>query len=107
MSALKTNQIDLIGTDHTKGVVVFTITDHLEWDDDIAHLKQLQEKLNTYIAYVESGDLVADYPESKDLKVHFEIVFKHDLPESAKNFLAKAKNFLKTIEINLDFQGKK
>jgi hypothetical protein len=56
---------------------------------------------------VESGDLATDYPESKDLKVHFEIVFKHDLPESAKNFLAKAKNFLKTIEINLDFQGKK
>lgn len=104
MTTLNPNQIDLIGTDKTKGVVVLTITDHLEWDDDIAHLKQLQEKLNTYIAYVESGDLIKDYPDFKKLKVHFEIVFKHDLPESATSFLNKAIKFLESISINLDYK---
>ncbi|PLW92259.1 MAG: hypothetical protein C0592_11800 [Marinilabiliales bacterium] len=102
---LNPNQIDLIGTDQKKGVVVLTLTDHLNWEDEVAHLKQLQEKLNTYIGYVESGDLAADYPESKDLKVHFEVVFKHQPTARAKDFLNKAKDFLKDINIIFNYSS--
>jgi hypothetical protein len=46
--------VDFIGVDPVTGHVVLTITDHLPWDSD-EHVLLLQDKLNRYLAFVESG----------------------------------------------------
>ena len=56
------NVIDAIGTDQTTGEVVLTISDHLEWDDRNEHLLILQEKINRYIGFIETGELREKYP---------------------------------------------
>jgi len=58
----QTKVIDFISVDQN-GPVVLTISDHLEWGSD-GHLFQLQEKLNSYLAFIEGGELLNEYPEA-------------------------------------------
>lgn len=62
MSIEDQGSVDAIGIDQ-EGVVVRTLSDHLEWDD--GHLFLLQEKINTYLAFLESGEVFETYPDSK------------------------------------------
>ena len=55
MGVEQTTVIDAIGIDQVSGAVHLTIADALAWD--AAHLRLLQEKLNAYLAFVESGEL--------------------------------------------------
>jgi hypothetical protein len=43
------------------GDVVLTVSDHLSWDRVNEHLFCLQEKLNCYLRFVESGEIIASY----------------------------------------------
>ena len=62
MTIDQTGVVDFIGID-TAGNVRLTISDHLEWDVNTKeHLFQLQEKLNCYLAFVESGEILETYP---------------------------------------------
>lgn len=62
MSMTETNVVDIIAVpDWEPENVVLVITDHLEWGDKAQqgeHLLLLQEKMNTYIASIESGELL-------------------------------------------------
>lgn len=70
MSVDQINVVDFIGVDNSTGHVVLTITDHIEWiDGDSEHLLLLQEKLNTYLSFVESGEILETYPDAKDRPV--------------------------------------
>jgi hypothetical protein len=87
MSVEQTNVIDAIGVDNQTGELVLTITDHLEWtESDNEHRLLLQEKLNTYLRFVESGEILQTYPDSKERAVAIDVVCKYALSESANNF---------------------
>lgn len=62
MSMTETNVVDIIAVpDWEPENVVLVITDHLEWGDKAQqgeHLLLLQEGMNTYIASIESGELL-------------------------------------------------
>src|SRR6266540_2021756 len=64
MSISETDKIDVIGIDSASGDVILTVSDHLDWEDVGTHLLQLQEKLNTYLAFIESGEMLESYPKS-------------------------------------------
>ncbi len=57
MSILDTNKIDLIGTRPSSPVVRLVIADHLDWSDVEEHARLIQAKVNTYLEFVESGQL--------------------------------------------------
>jgi hypothetical protein len=46
MSVEDKTVIDIITTDK-QGMLVLTISDHLEWDDENGHLLLLQDKINS------------------------------------------------------------
>lgn len=85
--------IDLIGVDNQTGRVVLTITDHLPWDSD-EHLAVLQDKLNAYLRFVESGELLQKYSDARGRKPEISIVFKHPPTAVAKDFLGKVSRIL-------------
>jgi hypothetical protein len=62
MGVEQTTVIDFIGIDPVSGAVCLTIADALEWNAD--HLRLLQDKLNAYLAFVESGELYSVYPSA-------------------------------------------
>jgi len=58
MSAEDTEIIDIVGINRETGHVILTISDHLDWSDSTAHQLILEKKFNSYLAFVESGDIL-------------------------------------------------
>ena len=49
--------IDRVGIEADTGHVVLTVVDEMDWSDDQRHLLALQQKLNTYLSFVERGEV--------------------------------------------------
>jgi hypothetical protein len=69
---------------------VLTVSDHLTWDDEKQHLLLLQEKLNAYVRFIQSGEIYKEWPDAKDRPILIEVVVKHPVPTSALWFFEKA-----------------
>ena len=57
MSVENSQVIDAISI-NPQDVVVLTISDHLEWDEENEHLLLLQNKINAYLGVIESGEKI-------------------------------------------------
>lgn len=88
MSVDQTNIIDLIGVDSASDDVILTIVDQLEWGED-EHLFLLQEKFNTYLRFVESGEILEAFPDSKGRNVLIELILKYPFNQDAEIFFDK------------------
>lgn len=93
MSVEEKNKIDII-TSNKEGILVLTISDHLEWDDKNEHLLILQDKINSYLDFIESGQIAESYPDKVDKKIMIQIVFKYLPNKIAEEFLAIVENFI-------------
>lgn len=83
--------VDAIGIERDSGTVALAISDHLPWDDDDEHLRMLEAKLNCYLGFIESGELVVAYPQSAGKPVQIDVVCKYPPNERAEQFLAAAR----------------
>jgi hypothetical protein len=92
MSVEQQHVIDAIGIENSSGTVMLTITDHLEWHNE--HLLLLQEKLNTYISFVENEDIYETYPKAKNRKICINLICKFEPTELGRQFLTKAASIL-------------
>ena len=81
MSIVDTDSIDAIGLDKQAKRLFLTIIDPLVWDDKNVHLFTLQEKINTYLHFIESGELLKAMPDSQGCDITIELVLKH-MPSS-------------------------
>jgi CRP-like cAMP-binding protein len=85
------NVVDGIATDPVTGEVVLLLSDHLAWDDsEPEHLMLLQEKVNTYLRFIESGELVEHYPNALGRRAVIEVVCLHTPGDQARRFFAAA-----------------
>lgn len=90
MTIEKIKVVDVISIDPSTDDVVMTISDHLDWTDPDKHLRILQEKLNSYLAFIESGELLPSYPKANGKPVLIDVVFKYPLDKRAIEFLDTA-----------------
>jgi hypothetical protein len=88
MSVEDINTIDFIGTEENSETIVLTVSDHLNWGRT-EHLETLQEKLNTYLKFIESGEIFDTYPNAKGKKVKIQVMLKHEPDDEGKEFLRK------------------
>jgi hypothetical protein len=95
--------VDLVGVDRFSGRVILTIADHLQWDSD-EHLVTLQDKLNTYLRFIESGELATRYPDAKDRQPQITVVFKHPPDEPAMKFLESVSEVIKSAGIDFRYE---
>src|SRR5438105_967892 len=82
--------VDMISIDPA-GIVVLKVSDHLDWDDSTQHQLTLQAKLNHYLAFIESGEILESYPSAKGKPVMIEVVTQNDPDPGGMEFLEKAK----------------
>ena len=90
MSVEQTEVVDAIGVEKATGDVALVISDHLEWDPGKEHLLILQEKINTYLRFVESGEIFEAYPEARGRRVVLSLVAKHQPNGEALAFLKES-----------------
>lgn len=99
MSISETRTVDIVASRPDSRVVKLVITDHLPWDELDAHLLLLQEKINTYVTFVESGQLarlkeprIPDEPE-----IHIVVRSQFNPPAEAESVLARMREFLRGL----------
>lgn len=96
MSVIETDKIDAIGIINEEQRIYLTIVDSLVWDDENVHLFTLQEKINSYLFFIESGELAKAFPNEKNFDAVIELILKYAPTNEAITF------FDKTIQILLD-----
>ena len=101
MSVEQTDVVDILGIDRETGHVVLTISDHLDWSDSVGHQTILQKKLNTYLALVESGEILGQYPNAKNRLIAFTVVFQVPPDESGRAFVARAREVIESAGFTL------
>ena len=58
--------------------LIMLISDHLRWDAyQTAHLKMLQDKLNTYIRFIDAKEYKNKYPDKEISAFVIDVVFLH------------------------------
>ena len=104
MSVVESDKVDFISLNPESGEVVLTISDHLDWDDPEQHLLILQDKINTYIAFIEGEEVHQAYPESIGRKIRIEIVSQYKYPKEGIDFLDKVRPILESIGISMSIK---
>jgi len=102
MSVTDTNVVDTIGTMPDKDLVVLSISDHLEWGEQSGeHLLMIQNKINTYLRFIESGEIYTAFPSSKGKAVAVRVYFKYEPDEMGRQFVSRAEEVLRGAGIEL------
>ena len=104
MSVDDSRVIDFIGVDKKNGEVILTISDHLDWSDSVQHQIMLQEKLNKYLAFIESGEILESYPDAQNRPVAIKVVFKYRPDAEGLQFLLRAKEVVHSAGIRLQYE---
>ncbi|NLP65386.1 DUF6572 domain-containing protein [Paraburkholderia sacchari] len=105
MSILDTNVVDVIGIDAPNGIARLGISDHLRWDEaEHDHLVLLQDKINTYLMYLESGQVYENNPNTKGCKFEIELVAKYELSPGALDFFKQAQTIVRDAGFELTWR---
>lgn len=94
--------VDAIGLEHEIGAVILTIVDHRAWsDNEQEHLQLVENKLNTYLRFIESGELIDTYADAAGKDVLIDLICKYPPNERAKIFLTRATHMLQDAGIGM------
>jgi len=97
----ETDVVDIVSTDRETGHIVLTIADHLDWTDSAGHQTILQKKLNAYLAFVESGEILEQYPNARNKPIAFRVVFQVPPDDSGRAFIARARQVIESAGLSL------
>jgi len=104
MTVMETNTIDFVVPKNQHGDAELVLVDQLPWKiDEGDHLVMLQDKINTYLAFVETGQLVGDFPKAKGRKVVLKINALYAPSEQGEKFLAAVRPIVGQLGIELKF----
>ena len=89
MSVEESSVVDVIGIERDSGKVILTVSDHLDWSRQDEHEQKLQDKLNTYLRFIESGELLESYPAAKGRDPVIEVVTRVEPSPGGLQFLQR------------------
>ena len=93
MAVTDNRVIDIVSIDK-EGNTVLTISDHLDWSNTHDHLVLLQDKMNGYLAFIESGEIYDSYPSARNRPIRIKVVFQHEPDSEGYGFLSRAKSIV-------------
>jgi len=84
------------------GVVHLTIADALDWSDADNHLCLLQKKLNSYLTFIESGQILKDYPLAIDKRIVISIYMKYEPVDSVADFFHYSQKVIENAGVGFE-----
>jgi hypothetical protein len=93
MTVEQTSVVDIAYVDQETGITHLVVSDHLQWDAE--HLLVLQEKINCYLSFIESGEILDTLPSSKDRNIQIDVITKYKPTEEALHFFGHVEAILK------------
>jgi hypothetical protein len=105
MSVIETDIVDYVYLDERELTPVLVVSDPLSWrpPDDASHLDLLRDKLNSQIAFVETGQIRGVWPGYAGGLVKVEVMARHALTRAAEEFYGLARGVMKKANMSLDF----
>ena len=98
------DKIDFTAFDPKSGTLYLVVSDHLDWDEpEGEHLLTLQEKLNTYLEFIDSEQIYRDVPKSAGSKIVIRVMGKYPLSDEARKFYGLASKFIEDAGYSLQF----
>ena len=96
--------VDALGISNCDGKAVLTIFDHLSWDDERSYVGLLEKKINTYLKFIKSGQLVEVSPKSRDRAIRIELIYQYPPSESACKILSTTTQQLQSVDIEFVYK---
>lgn len=96
--------VDVVSVDHRYGCVVLDISDHYDWTNEQEHLKMLQKKVNAYVQFIKSGQLVDVYPDALGKSPVIHVACYYSPSHTAKTFFDEAAPCLEAEGIRLTYK---
>ncbi|WP_248766093.1 DUF6572 domain-containing protein [Pseudomonas protegens] len=87
--------------------LLLVMTDHLEWGNKAEqgeHLLLLQEKINSYIAFIEGGQIYTEIPGAYGKYPIIRVVGLYELPAQAEYFMTRVTETLNDVGIGFEFE---
>ncbi|GGC89139.1 hypothetical protein GCM10011508_15540 [Flavobacterium lutivivi] len=103
MSVEQIDKIDFI-SENPNGEIELTISDHLEWDEEKTHLLILQDKVNSYLDFIQSDQILETHPSAENKKVVISILMKYEPDNDGLKFLKICEEFLKNQDLKLKWK---
>ena len=106
MTILEIDKIDIVATRPDTNIVKLVIADHLAWDDLESHCQHIQDKINTYIEFVESGQLgLVDEPKiPASPQIQIVLSLQHAPSSEGVAFLERVRTFLGELKLEFAWQ---
>lgn len=97
MTLRQTRTVDWLCIEKGSANVVLSLVDEEDWEDERIHLELLEAKLNSYLAFIESGEVYDQLAQAgrivdKATPIRVDIIAKHTIPPQARMFLEYATN---------------
>jgi hypothetical protein len=100
------DQMDVVDfvSESADGVCNLTVSDHLEWEGNDEHVLVLQDKLNRYLAFVESGELPQRFPNMAGKRVVIDVRFMYPPSQFGLEFLKRAKQCIEGAGFGFEYK---
>lgn len=102
MSVVDLDKVDAIGQqDDDKSIVGMMLTDHLDWEQEYEHLMLLQEKINNYLGFIQSGQAQKMYPDTEIRQYRILLFFLYPITENCRKFIEAVNRQIQEINTQL------
>lgn len=113
MSVEDRGVIDFFATRREVDRILVGISDHLDWSSPIDHLHKLQENMNDYAAFIESGQVWERASETASravppgsVPVELKVFLLHEPPALFLEFLDRAREAFAALPITVSYEVK-
>jgi hypothetical protein len=104
MSVIEEGSIDFAGLE--KKNLVLSICDHLSWGEeyDDVHLLMLQNKINDYLKFIESGEVNETFNSKDYEKVIIRVIAKYPFSPECIEFFNMSKQVVNDVGFGLEWE---
>jgi hypothetical protein len=104
------NVVDLIATHPDGNKVALMIFDHLEWvgdnESDGTHMYHLQQKVNAYLEFLESGEIYRKYPKAVGKNISIRIIAKYPMNRVGADFFDRLRSEVLKYGYEMEFDNR-
>jgi len=106
MSVMDEGIIDFAGIEKSEKKLVLSISDHLVWgeDTDDVHLHMLQNKINDYLRFIESGEVNEQFKQEKYCKIIIRVIAKYPFSPDCIKFLNMSRQVINDAGFGLEWE---
>lgn len=105
MSLRDVDAIDYIGMNILFKRVSIGIFDDLDWRNEKEHQDRLTKKIDHYIRYLRSGELLLNYPKARRYEIMIEYVSMHTMTPSAQKFWESRERLIRASGFSVRMRG--